>query len=174
MTEEVDSRQLDLRKKSVEYTTLRSTFGGINTIKYLHTVIQSGVVYDFYSTIIELVSILVRFKIKYHNGGISCILRLYSVFIPLGIPPKIICSTYQRYMQDRGKKLYKTNNNKSLFQYFSKMQISSPICGCCISMNTLSNYAKLIGLLFFIRYKLINRLSLYHLKQYSLRQSALK
>ena len=48
----------------MEYTTLRSTFGGINTIKYLHIGIQSGVVYDFYSTIIELVSILVRFKIK--------------------------------------------------------------------------------------------------------------
>ena len=48
----------------MEYTTLRSTFGGINTIKYLHIGIQSGVVYDFYSTIIDLVSILVRFKIK--------------------------------------------------------------------------------------------------------------
>jgi len=48
----------------VEYTTLCSTFGGINTIKYQHIGIQSAVVYDFYSTIIELVSILVRFKIK--------------------------------------------------------------------------------------------------------------
>ena len=64
MTEEVDSRQLDLRRKRVKYTTLRSTFGGINTIKYQHIGTQSAVVYDFYSTIIELVSILVRFKIK--------------------------------------------------------------------------------------------------------------
>jgi len=48
----------------VEYTTLCSTFGGINTIKYPHIGIQSAVVYDFYSNIIELVSILVRFKIK--------------------------------------------------------------------------------------------------------------
>ena len=48
----------------MEYTTLCSTFGGINTIKYPHIGIQSAVVYDFYSNIIELVSILVRFKIK--------------------------------------------------------------------------------------------------------------
>ena len=48
----------------MEYTTLRSTFGGINTIKYRHIGTQSAVVYDFYSTIIELVRILVRFKIK--------------------------------------------------------------------------------------------------------------
>ena len=46
------------------YSTLRSTLGGINTIKYLYICMLSGVVYDFYSNIIELVSILLRFKIK--------------------------------------------------------------------------------------------------------------
>ena len=48
----------------MEYTTLCSTFGDINTIKYQHIGTQSAVVYDFTSTIIELVSILVRFKIE--------------------------------------------------------------------------------------------------------------